>query len=94
MAPHYMRAKLLQTVLEEATYELNDPIVKIEIAGRQALVVSEKEQIWYACTLTHGSDGEGRPILGSDRWEISIAARAPLGGVRSLLFRVRRIIGI
>ena len=94
MAPKYMQARLLQTVLEEAASELPDPIVKLEIAARGVLVTSEKDEVWYACRLVSSTDGHGRPILGSDRWEISLAQRAPLGGARSLLLRLRRIIGL
>lgn len=86
MAPKYMRAMLLGEVMETALQELDAPIDSVEIGVGMARVKAAGRTRYFAFHLEHSTDGEGRPLLGSDRWVVTAAA-APAAPSRFFLGR-------
>lgn len=88
MAPKYMRAVLINTVLEQAIDLFGDPIDEISIGRTSAIVRCGSRSATFGYVLTQSVDERGVPILGSDQYEVRLltnTARWTLGGFFSAL---------
>jgi hypothetical protein len=68
MAPHYERARVLQIVIEQAVYILDDPIEEIVINEGKVRVRAGAKTITGTYGYANTYDNEGSPMPGSGNW--------------------------
>jgi hypothetical protein len=89
MAPHFERARLLGAAIEIATYELREPIDRIEVSELRIFVWAGKKTI----SMKYHNAGSYRPdVLGGGDWVVEKVGLAdmPISPLAKVLLQLRK----
>ena len=71
MAPHYERARVLHTALEQAVHLLNEPIDEIVVDGGTIRVRAGRKTITGTYGYSNAHDADGNAMPGSGNWWVA-----------------------
>lgn len=70
MAPYFERARVLHAAIEIATYELGDPIDRVEVTELRIFAWAGKKSIAMKYHYADGYRHDGIAILGGGQWVV------------------------
>jgi hypothetical protein len=92
MAPHFERARVLHTAIQTATYELDEPIDRLEVTELRIFVWAGKKVIAmkYRYADSYGPDGVGMPGAGEWVVEKESLIDMPISLIARVLLQFRK----
>jgi hypothetical protein len=95
MAPQFERARMLCTAINTATYELMEPVDRVEVGRSNVVIWAGAKQVtlkvWYADSY----DERGHGIPGGGSWQAEVVSGdgSDAAGPRNILQRVLSRLG-
>jgi hypothetical protein len=94
MAPQFERARMLCTAINTATYELMEPVDRVEVSRSTVVVWAGAKQVTLKVWYANSYDERGHGIPGGGSWQAEVvpadgaAAAGPRPFLRRLLSRL------